>query len=114
MVESARGSVLVPLEASRRRYRLVPFNVAIALPAQLTVLGVVLVPTMIVVWLSLTDWQPTQGIPWYEAEPVWLWNYYDLFYDARFVAAVLRTLLVVVVCMAVEFVLAMGLASSVP
>jgi len=84
--------------------------VAIALPAQLTVLGVVLVPTAIVVWLSLTDWQPTQGIPWYEAEPIWLWNYYDLFHDARFVAAVVRTLLVVVVCMAVEFALAMGLA----
>jgi multiple sugar transport system permease protein len=108
MVESAR--VKAPRGRSKRRYRLIPFNIAIALPAQLTVIGVVLVPTVIVVWLSLTDWQPTQGVPWYEAEPVWFWNYYDLFQDARFVAAVLRTLLVVVVCMAAEFVLAMGLA----
>jgi multiple sugar transport system permease protein len=108
MVESARGKA--PRGRSKRRYRLIPFNIAIALPAQLTVIGVVLVPTVIVVWLSLTDWQPTQGLPWYEAEPVWFWNYYDLFQDARFVAAVLRTLLVVVVCMAAEFVLAMGLA----
>lgn len=105
-----QSSVLTPLEASGRLRGLIPFNVAIALPAQLTVLGVVLVPTVIVVWLSLTDWQPTQGISWYEAEPVWFWNYYDLFHDPRFVAAVLRTLVVVVVCMAVEFMLAMGLA----
>jgi multiple sugar transport system permease protein len=90
--------------------RLIPFNVAIALPAQLTVLTVVLVPTAIVVWLSFTDWQPTQGIPWYQAEPVWFWNYYDLFHDARFVAAVLRTLLIVAVCVVVEFLLAMSLA----
>jgi multiple sugar transport system permease protein len=110
MAESAQGSVVASLEPSKRRYLLIPFDVAIALPAQLTVLGVVLVPTAIVVWLSLTDWQPTQGIPWYQAEPVWLWNYYDLFQDARFVAAVVRTLVVVVVCMAVEFMLAMGLA----
>jgi multiple sugar transport system permease protein len=81
-----------------------------ALPAQLTVLGVVLVPAVIVIWLSLTDWQPTQGIPWYEAEAIWFWNYYDLFHDARFVAAVFRTLLVVAICMVVEFSLAMGLA----
>jgi multiple sugar transport system permease protein len=110
MGEIGRTALLASPEARKGRYRLIPFNIAIALPAQLTVLSVVLVPTVILVWLSLTDWQPTQGIPWYAAEPVWFWNYYDLFYDARFVAAALRTLLVVVVCMVIEFVLAMGLA----
>lgn len=88
----------------------VPFNVAIALPAQLTVLSVVLVPTVIVVWLSLTDWQPTQGVPWFQSEIVWFWNYYDLVHDARFVSAVMRTMLVVGVCMTLEFVIALGLA----
>ena len=109
MVEQIRSQVATPLAMKPRRWQ-IPFNVAIALPAQLTVMAVVLVPTLIVIWLSLTDWQPTQGIPWYEAETVWFWNYYDLFYDQRFVNAVARTFLVVGVCMAVEFLLALGLA----
>src|SRR5260370_745992 len=108
MVEQA-PSPAAPRFMMGRAYRsLIPFNVAIALPAQLTVLIVVLVPTLIVVWLSLTDWQPTQGIPWYQADFVAFWNYYDLFHDARFVAAVVRTLLVVTVCITLEFLLAMG------
>jgi len=110
MAAQARSPAIPRFVTARAFRKLVPFNVAIALPAQLTVLTVVLVPTLIVVWLSLTDWQPTEGIPWYRADLVWFWNYYDLFHDARFVAAVARTLLVVVACMAAEFLLAMGLA----
>lgn len=97
-------------ERAARRRALIPFNVALVLPAQLTVLGVVLVPTLIVIWLALTDWQPTQAVPWYDAEPVWYWNFYDLWYDERFINAVLRTLFVVAVCIAVELALALGLA----
>jgi multiple sugar transport system permease protein len=111
MAEQARSPAAAPrLTIAKGSRWQIPFNVAIALPAQLAVLSVVLVPTLIVIWLSLTDWQPTQGIPWYEAETVWFWNYYDLFHDTRFVNSVLRTLFVVGVCMTVEFILAMGLA----
>ena len=60
--------------------------------------------------MALTDWQPTDAIPWYQAETVWFWNFYDLWYDERFVNAVLRTFFVVGVCVAVELVLALGLA----
>jgi|SRR3984957_6592446 len=87
-----------------------PFNVALVLPAQLIILAVALAPAVIVVWLALTDWQPTDAIPWYQAETVWFWNFYDLWYDERFVNAVLRTFFVVGVCVAVELVLALGLA----
>lgn len=90
--------------------RLIPFNVALVLPAQLTVLSIVLVPTLMILWLSITDWQPTQNLPWWDAEPVWYWNFYDLWYDERFVNAVLRTLLLVGICMVAELVLALGLA----
>ena len=90
--------------------RWLPFNVALVLPAQLTVMAVVLVPTLIVLWLSITDWQPTVGVPWYRAEPIWFWNFYDLYYDERFMNAVWRTLFVVGVCVVVELVLAIGLA----
>ncbi len=97
-------------EAKRGIRRLIPFNVALVLPAQLTVLSIVLVPTLMILWLSITDWQPTQNLPWWDAEPVWYWNFYDLWYDERFVNAVLRTLLLVGVCMVVELTLALGLA----
>jgi len=92
------------------RRRLVPFNVALVLPAQITMLLVVAAPTLIVIWLSLTDWQPTQRIPWYQGEFIWLWNFYDLWFDERFVNAVLRTILVAVVCVSVQLVLAVALA----
>jgi multiple sugar transport system permease protein len=88
----------------------IPFNIALVLPAQLTVLGVVVVPTLILLWLAITDWQPTQAIPWWQGEPVWYWNFYDLWYDDRFTNAVFRTLFVVGVCIAVELALALGLA----
>lgn len=88
----------------------IPFSVALVLPAQLTMLVVVLVPTLIVIWLALTDWQPTQAIPWWDAESVWFWNFYDLWYDVRFVNAVVRTIIVVAICIAVELGLALGLA----
>jgi len=88
----------------------IPFNVKLVLPAQLTILSVVLVPTLILLWLAFTDWQPTQNIPWYQARFNWFWNYYDLWYDERFVNAMLRTLFVVGVCVGIELALALGLA----
>ena len=51
------------------------FNILLVLPAQLTMMAVVIVPTLIILWLAITDWQPTQAIPWFEAEPVWFWNF---------------------------------------
>jgi multiple sugar transport system permease protein len=88
----------------------IPFNVALVLPAQLTIMAVVVLPTLIVLWLSLTDWQPTQAIAWWRAEFIWFWNFYDLWYDARFVNALVRTIVVVAICIAVELALALGLA----
>lgn len=95
--------------ASAKR-RLIPFNVALVLPAQLTVLGIVLCPTLIVLWLSITDWQPTSGVPWYQADAIWFWNFYDLYFDERFIKALLRTIVVVVASVALELVIAIGLA----
>jgi multiple sugar transport system permease protein len=86
------------------------FNIALVLPAQLTMVVVVIGPTLMILWLAITDWQPTQAIAWYEAHTVWFWNFYDLWYDDRFTSAVLRTLFVVGVCVVIELALALGLA----
>jgi multiple sugar transport system permease protein len=100
----ARGRI-----SGKGRLRL-PLNILLVLPAQLTVMAVVVVPTLILLWLSVTDWQPTQAIPWYRAEFAWFWNFNDLWYDQRFVNAVVRTVFVVAFCVAIEFALALGLA----
>ncbi|MGH6938272.1 carbohydrate ABC transporter permease [Hypericibacter sp.] len=94
----------------RRTRTLIPFNVALVLPAQLTMLAVVLAPTLIAIWLSLTDWQPTNGTPWYLAEFYWFWNFNDLWFDTRFINSLWRTALVVVVAVGFELVIALGLA----
>lgn len=99
-----------PARSSETKRSLIPFNVVLVLPAQLTVMAVVVVPTLIVIWLSLTDWQPTQAIPWWQGEFVWFWNFYDLWYDERFVNSVVRTLIVVAICITVELAMALGLA----
>ena len=93
-----------------RRIPRLPFSFVLILPAQLIMLLVVVVPTLIVVWLSLTDWQPTDNIPWFKAEFYWFWNFSDLLSDERFVGAVLRTLFVVALCVSTELVLAVALA----
>jgi multiple sugar transport system permease protein len=95
--------------AEKRPFR-IPLNIALVLPAQLTVMAVVVVPTLILLWLSVTDWQPTQAIPWYDAEFAWFWNFNDLWYDERFINALVRTVFVVFICVGVEFLLALGLA----
>lgn len=100
-----RGAIVARLRARFRP----SFNVALVLPAQLTVMFIVLCPTLIVLWLSITDWQPTSGVPWYVAEPVWHWNFYDLYFDNRFISALLRTILVVGVSVFIELALALGL-----
>ena len=80
------------------------------LPAQAALLAMVLVPTLMILWLCVTAWQPTSGIPWYEAEFIWFWNFYDLYFDSRFISAVLRTFIVVAVCVSFELVIALSLA----
>lgn len=108
MSEESAGLLVAP--APKARKPLIPFNVGLVLPAQLTMLAVVLAPTIIAIWLSMTDWQPTSGVPWYQAEPIWYWNFYDLWYDDRFVNALWRTVLVVVLAVLCELVIAIGLA----
>jgi multiple sugar transport system permease protein len=85
-------------------------RVVLLLPAQLTLLVVVVAPSLILVFLSLTDWQLTQGVPWFRADIVWFWNFYDLYFDERFLHAVVLTVAFVAVCVAVELALAVGLA----
>lgn len=84
----------------------------LTLPAQLLVLFIALFPILMQVYISLTDWSPLDGIPWYRAYELWigLLNYVDLANDPRFWSALWRTCIVMAVCVPVQFLLGLGLA----
>ncbi|MCR9138619.1 MAG: sugar ABC transporter permease [Alphaproteobacteria bacterium] len=84
----------------------------LSLPAQLLVLFIAVFPILMQIYISLTDWSPLDGIGWWRAWELWnsFANYTDLAQDNRFWSALLRTLLVMVVCVPVEFLLGLGLA----
>lgn len=84
----------------------------LSLPAQLLLLFIALFPILMQIYISLTDWSPLDGIPWWRAWELWigLTNYVDLASDHRFWGALWRTFWVMVICVPAEFLLGLGLA----
>ncbi|WP_152559481.1 carbohydrate ABC transporter permease [Paenirhodobacter enshiensis] len=82
----------------------------LTLPGNVISLLVLVVPLLVALYMSFTDWSPTGG-SLLEASFVGLENYAELLvYDTRFVEAVGRTLFLAVVCLSLEFTLGLGLA----
>jgi multiple sugar transport system permease protein len=98
----------LPLEQEGRRV-----GVLMSLPAQLLLVFIVVFPLLMQVYVSLTWWSPLDGVPWYMAYETWNWflNYLDLIQDDRLWGAVWRTFLIVVVCVPVQFLIGLGLAT---
>ncbi|WP_119168391.1 carbohydrate ABC transporter permease [Algihabitans albus] len=96
----------MPDGAGRRRR----FVRGLMLPGQLISLFVLVVPLLVALALSFTTWSPTRG-SLFDASFEGLFNYEELlFYDTRFVEAVVRTLVLAVVCLSLEFVIGLGMA----
>ncbi|MEQ1955867.1 sugar ABC transporter permease [Mesorhizobium sp. CN2-181] len=93
-------------EAARLGFRL-------TLPAQILVLFIAVFPLLMQLYISLTDWSPLDGTGWWMAWESWndFFNYRDLVADNRFWGALWRTFLVMIVCVPVEFLLGLGLAT---
>ena len=85
----------------------------LTLPAQILVLFISLFPMLMQVYISLTDWSPLTGANWWMAYGFWnnFANYFDLLSDNRFWGALGRTALVMAVCVPVEFLLGLALAT---
>ena len=93
--------------ATRRRAR---FARALAAPGQLISLFVLVMPLLVALFMSFTDWTPTRG-SLLSANFAGLFNYEELLvYDTRFIEAVARTLALSVICLSLEFALGLGLA----
>lgn len=93
-------------ESARLGFRL-------TLPAQILVLFIAVFPLLMQLYISLTDWSPLTGRDWWMAYESWndFYNYADLVQDNRFWSALWRTALVMLVCVPVEFLLGLGLAT---
>ncbi|WP_138468348.1 carbohydrate ABC transporter permease [Poseidonocella sp. HB161398] len=82
----------------------------LVLPGQIISLVVLVLPLLVALYMSFTDWSPTRGSLW-DARFAGLFNYEELLvYDTRFVEAVIRTLFLAVTCLSLEFALGLGLA----
>lgn len=105
---SASEPILTPSRMTRQRA--IGLGRLMTLPGQIVSILVLIVPLLVALYMSFTDWSPTRG-SLLDAQFVGFDNYSDLLvYDTRFVEAVVRTLLLSVICLSLEFVLGLGLA----
>ncbi|QYZ68800.1 sugar ABC transporter permease [Neotabrizicola shimadae] len=85
----------------------------LTLPAQILVLFISVFPLLMQLYISLTDWSPLSGVSWPHAWEYWnsFANYTDILGDGRLWSALWRTALVIAVCVPVEFLLGLALAT---
>jgi multiple sugar transport system permease protein len=96
--------------ASKSTWRAARLVGYLAVPGQIVSLIVLVLPLLVALYMSFTDWTPTRG-SLFNASFVGFDNYSDLLvYDSRFLQAVVRTFLIGVVCLSLEFALGLGLA----
>jgi multiple sugar transport system permease protein len=84
----------------------------ITLPAQLLLVFIVAFPLCMQIYISLTDWGPTDGVGWIYAFQSFNWfdNYLTFFSDGELWGSILRTLFIMVVAVPLEFLFGLGLA----
>ncbi|WP_461210681.1 carbohydrate ABC transporter permease [Desulfocurvus sp. DL9XJH121] len=79
-------------------------------PGQAVSVLVLVMPLLVALYMSFTDWSPTRG-SLFDASFVGFENYSELLiWDTRFVYAVIRTLLISAICLSLEFAFGLGLA----
>lgn len=98
----------VPLDQESRK-----LGFRLTLPTQILILFIAVFPLLMQLYISVTDWSPLEGTPWWRAYALWnnFVNYADLAHDMRFWRALGRTALVMAVCVPAEFGLGLGLAT---
>lgn len=80
------------------------------LPMQLLIWFVLIIPMLIVIYLSLVSWQPIMGVDWWQAPFAGLSNYGQALQDQRFLTALGRTIGLVLAAVSLEFLLGLALA----
>jgi multiple sugar transport system permease protein len=82
------------------------------LPGVALLLLLVTFPLIVEIYISLTTWTPLSGIPWYRAYEEWTWfsNFGDALTDTSFLAALVRTAVITVAAVGIQFALGFALA----
>lgn len=97
----------IPITKSKGGIRL---GTAMMLPGQVVSLLVLVMPLIVALYMSFTDWSPTRG-SLFDASFVGFENYSELLiWDKRFLYAVLRTVMISIICLSLEFVFGLTLA----
>ena len=85
------------------------FNVLLILPLEVVINFLLIVPFVLAIYLSLTNWEPVLG-PWYKAPIIGAQNYFDILLFARFQAAIVNTLIILASAVSLEFLIGLALA----
>ena len=106
-------TAIVTQRASEMREEGARLGFRLTLPAQILVLFIAVFPLLMQLYISLTDWSPLSGVGWWNAWELWnsFANYSDLAADDRLFGALWRTFVVMIVCVPVEFLLGLALAT---
>lgn len=89
----------------------IPANVIMLLPTNIILLFLIIIPTILVIWFSLVNFQPTFGMNFWEAKFVFLNNYLKIVTDKEFVKSIIRTVYISLICLGVEFSVGLLIAS---
>jgi len=102
-----RRPVLTPIEIQGKR-----LGLYMSLPAQLLLVIIVAFPLAMQLYVSMSWWGPLDGTKWWYAYESFNWfeNYIEVFDDDRLWGSIGRTMLIVGVCVPIEFLLGLGLA----
>jgi multiple sugar transport system permease protein len=85
------------------------FSTFLTMPVQI-VMNIVAMPAFILTWyVGFTNWSPAAG-DWWEADFIFFSNFIKMFGDQYFIGAIARTLLIVGICVPIEFLLGFLLA----
>lgn len=93
------------------RKRKIPINLLMLLPINIILLFLIIVPTILVIWFSLINFQPTFGVDFWESKFIFLNNYLKILKDREFVDAVIRTIYISLICLGAEFTIGLFIAS---
>lgn len=97
-------------EKGKRKIK-IPFNILMLLPTNSIMLFLIIIPTILVIWFSFVNFQPTFGLNFWESEFVLFKNYKEIIKDADFISSVVRTIYISLICLGVEFTIGLLVAS---
>jgi len=86
-------------------------NKVMLLPTNVIMFFLIIIPTILVIWFSLVNYQPNLGLNFWQSKFIFLENYIKILQDKAFLYAFLRTIIISVICIIVEFVIGLLIAS---